>query len=103
MDIAEISRAIEHVGGLTNIGSVATFRGRRKSAGGRTREITVMIHDEGVMAPLGTRYTVVAKQGGGVEVHSPPSGTIESALQTLRWSNLDHTTQHRGFQITQWG
>lgn len=103
MDIAEMSRTIKYAGGLSNIGAVATFRGRRKSADGRTREITVDIHDEGVTALSGTRYTVIVRDDCGVEVHSAPSDTIEAALQTLRWSNLDHTTQRRGFQLTTWG
>jgi hypothetical protein len=103
MDIAKLSRKIGRAGELTDIGYVATFTGRRRTTDGRTRQVTVEIHDDGVMAPPGTRYTVTARQRYGLEAKSAQSDSIESALRTFSSVDFDHPTQVHGFRLTPWG
>jgi len=100
MDLSDLIEQIEQFGKMYDVRHVTTFKGRRLSTDGRTREVTLSIKDAGARARQGTRYCVTATDEDGREAIGSSHDGIETALYALPWNDLDEpSSDHLGIPL----
>ena len=87
MEAHVVVALLKHVPRLFEAAHVTTFKCYRKSADGRTQEVTVEILDRG----LGDspRYSCVARSDDGKTASGNSADRIDVVLHTLHWGDLD--------------
>ena len=77
---------------VSELHHVTTFRGSRKDKGGVLRDLTIEVLDAGTEEP-DRRYRVTATDSGGRVATGNAASSLDSALEAVRWSDLDAPMQ----------
>lgn len=84
----EIREDIRQVSGIRDLVRVVhTFTGHRKNRAGKMKAVTVEIREE--MPGASYRYSVKATDEDGREATGQGGDTVQTALFTTHWDNLD--------------
>lgn len=90
MDRSELLRRLRLDGGLLEVSQVTYYKGYRKDRTGAVYEVTVEVWDAGPdVEPREHRFSIRASDDDGRTADGCSAASLEQALTTVRWADLD--------------